>query len=109
MKAAASGSSAIVILRKLSRRLLPPALLLGVIFGPCIQAEARPNDPVKINDLTHVVISQDGRSLRLFGTSDPAGPQQAIPYLQILAASLLLPDERGPAHVRGSIPGFSLN
>ena len=61
-----------------------------------------------INELTHLIVGQDRRSVRFFGSNNPAGPTRTIPYGQLMAAALRLPEERGKPGKVGSIPGFSL-
>lgn len=60
------------------------------------------------NELTHVIVDEDRRGVEFFGSKNPAGPKQRIPYDQLLAAALRLPEESGDQGLVGSIPGFSL-
>ncbi|MBX3499915.1 MAG: hypothetical protein KF889_10760 [Alphaproteobacteria bacterium] len=82
-------------------------LLVSAATGDVHGQAARP--ALAFNELTHLIISDDGQSVRLFGRMNAAGPQGPVPYLQFLAAALLLPEERGDLGAHGSIPGFSLD
>jgi hypothetical protein len=52
------------------------------------------------NQLTSLVVSDNLRSVQLFGIYNPQGPSQAIPYDRLFADAFQLPDE-------GVIQGFS--
>lgn len=65
-------------------------------------------EPVErpFNRLTSLVVSDDLRSIRLFGIYDPDGPKQEIPYGKLFADAFALPKEGVTSGVR--VPGFSL-
>jgi hypothetical protein len=76
--------------------------VLGLLTLAPAQASAQPSDR-PFNQLTSLVVSEDRRSIQLFGIYNPRGPREAIPYRELFADAFLLPDEKEQPDL-----GFSL-
>lgn len=86
--------------------------LLAVVASCATPSAAQAVADLKpaFNELTYVLVDENGQSFRLFGRDNPAGPRQQIPYAQILASAIVIPADRGtPPWSRESVPGFSLD
>jgi hypothetical protein len=60
------------------------------------------------NSLTFLAIDPATKQVTFHGDVDPDGPEEPVPYAQLLAAAMRLPPEAGPPGLTGSVPGFSL-
>lgn len=84
-------------------------LCVALVAALAITAQRAIAEPVErpFNRLTSLVVSDDLRTIHLFGIFDPDGPAQDIPYGRLFADALALPAE---AVVQGvAVPGFSLD
>jgi hypothetical protein len=85
-------------------------LFFIVVITAAVAVLPRANaEPIErpFNQLTSLVVSDDLRSVQLFGIYNPQGPSQAIPYDRLFADAFQLPDE---GVIQGfSSPGFALD
>jgi hypothetical protein len=83
-------------------------LLFFVAVAACLAAACKAKaEPVErpFNQLTSLVVSDDLRSVQLFGIHNPLGPSRAIPYDRLFADAFALPTE---SVMEGS-PSFALD